>query len=322
MPDSLVNHFNIDIHNLMKKFNKCCFLSLGAGGGADVFQALQYNATEVHAVEVIPYINYLMRDGFLKDYSGNIYNDPRVKVITEDARSYIRRFKNKFDIIYSLSSNTFAAFASGSFALAENYIFTTEAIIDYWNALSDSGYISIEHQFYTPRLVAELMDALHELKVPNPDSHFAVYNLPLLRRKVLLVSKIPLDKQTITDAYSNSTPEVVKSTQIMYPLPDSSKQNVMSSIVESGWRAVSDTAKIDISPCTDDRPFIAQLGLLKNIDLSKLDRIPAHEVTGFPLSRIILLIILCVCIIIIIPINLLPYLMKEEKLNLKAWLYF
>ncbi|MBK7031424.1 MAG: hypothetical protein IPH45_20515 [Bacteroidales bacterium] len=171
----------------------------------------------MHAVEVIPHINYLLKEGSLKDFSGNIYNDPRVKVITEDARVYIRKFNERFDIIYSLSSNSWAAFASGSFALAENYIFTTEAFIDYWKALSPNGFLSIEHQFYTPRLVAEVMDALSVMKIPDPKSHFAVYNLPGIKRKILLVSKQPLDQETITNAYGKLTPEIFDQIHLLYP---------------------------------------------------------------------------------------------------------
>ncbi|HLP18214.1 MAG TPA: hypothetical protein VK470_18290, partial [Bacteroidota bacterium] len=152
--------FDIDVRNLIMQFPRCSFLSLGAGGGADVVQALQYQAAEIHAVEVIPHINFMMKEGCLRSFSGDIYNDPRVTVVTEDARTYVRKYRNKFDVIYSLSSNTFAAFASGSFALAENYLFTKEAFKDYWKALSDSGYMSLEHQFYVPRLVPELIEAL------------------------------------------------------------------------------------------------------------------------------------------------------------------
>jgi len=321
-PDSLKFQFGIDVGYLISKFPECRFLSLGAGGGTDVLQALQYNAKEVHAVEVIPHINYLMKDGELKDFSGNIYNDPRVKVITEDARAYIRKFENRFDIIYSLSSNSWAAFASGSFALAENYIFTTEAFMDYWKALSPNGFLSIEHQFYAPRLVSEVMDALTRLKVPDPKSHFAVYNLPGMRRKILLVSKQPLDRETIENAYGKLTAANYKEIHLLYPASEKNKNNMYNRIVRFGWRTMAINAKVDISPCTDDRPFIAQQGLLRNIRLSGLEQIPPYEFTGFPLSRVIMLIILIVCAVLIIPLNLLPYLFKGEKLKLLPWLYF
>ncbi len=322
IPDSLKFQFGVDVGYLIRKFPSCRFLSLGAGGGTDVLQALQYNAKEVHAVEVIPHINYLLKEGSLKDFSGNIYNDPRVKVITEDARVYIRKFNERFDIIYSLSSNSWAAFASGSFALAENYIFTTEAFIDYWKALSPNGFLSIEHQFYTPRLVAEVMDALSVMKIPDPKSHFAVYNLPGMKRKILLVSKQPLDQETITNAYGKLTPEIFDQIHLLYPATESNKGNIYNRIVQFGWRPMAINAKVDISPCTDDRPFIAQQGLMKNLSFSRLDEIPLYEFTGFPLSRIIMLTILCVCIILIIPLNLLPYLFKGEKLKFVPWLYF
>jgi len=321
-PDSLQAQFDIDVRELIKRFPKCRFLSLGSGGGADVVQALQYNAAEIHAVEVIPHINYLMREGMLKDFSGNIYNNPKVKVITGDARSYIRSFKNRFDIIYSLSSNTFAAFASGSFALAENYIFTKEAFIDYWNALSDSGFVSVEHQFYIPRLVGTLTDALNEMKIANPPAHFAVYDLPALRRKVLLVSKQPLDEKLIAAAYSNSNPGVLKTSRVLFPDNSGRKGNIINAIVKNGWRSVADTVKTDISPCTDDRPFIAQLGLLRNLDFGKLKALTPYEFAGFPISKLILLAILAVCVLIIIPFNMLPYFMKGEKLKPAGWIYF
>lgn len=321
-PDSMKYEFAIDVKYLIKKFNKCCFLGLGAGGGTEVLQALQNNASEVHAVEVNPYINYMMKDGYLKNFSGNIYNDPRVKVITEDARAYIRSFKNKFDVIYSLSSNSFAAFASGSFALAENYLFTTEAFIDYWNSLTPNGYIMIEHQFYTPRMVAGLIDALNEMKIQNPNSHFAVYNLPQLRRKILLISKGVLDKETINNAVGKIGPETAKFLNIIYPSAESKRPNIITSIIEKGWKVVADTAKIDISPCSDDRPFIAQLGLMKNLTFAKNEKLQLFEFNGFPLSKTIMLIILAVCILIIVPLNMVPYAINRSKLSLRQWLYF
>jgi hypothetical protein len=314
-PDSEKIEFDINVGYLIKKFRNCCFLSLGSGGGGDVLQALSYNVAEVYAVEVIPHINYLIKYGFLKEYSGNIYNDPRVNVITEDARSYIRRYENKFDIIYSWSSNTWAALASGSFALAENYIFTTEAFIDYWKALSENGYLVIEHQFYTPRLVSELIDAFKILKIAEPNSHFAVYNLPSMRRKVLLVSKKTLDLFTIGNALGKLTPENSKNLNLLYPLVENSKNNLINDIIKFGWKKVSDTVKIDISPCTDDRPFIAQTGLMRNFEFSKLDKIPNYEFTGFPLSKLTIIVILVICAIIILPFNLIPFMMKGQKLG-------
>ena len=73
---------------------------------------------------------------------------------------------------------------------------------------------------------------------------------------------------------------------------------------------------------TDNRPYIAQMGLWKNFDASKLDRVLPYEFFGFPLATLIILIILAVVIVIVIPLNLLPYFVSKTKLRAAPWLYF
>jgi len=321
-PDSLKMQFGIDVGTLIDRFDDCTFLSLGAGGGGDVAQALQYGCNEVHAVEVVPHINNLMREGEIAEFTGHIYNDPRVIVATEDARAYVRRFENKFDVIYSLSSNTWAALASGSFALAENYLFTTEAFGDYWRALSDDGFLSMEHQFYMPRMTTEIVDALEREGVERPTEHFAIYKLPSRRRQLVLLSKQPLTDEVRRNAYGELTPEVAEHLHLQYPAREGDEENLINRIVRDGWQAWQDSSAIDLSPATDNRPFVAQLGLWKNFDLSNLERISPFEFRGFPLAKVLILVILLIVVILIVPLNLAPLLGRGERLRAAPWLYF
>jgi hypothetical protein len=64
-PDSV--SWGIDVKYLVRQFHDCTFLSLGAGGGSDVLQALVEGATEVHAVEINRHINEMM---LLSDTTG------------------------------------------------------------------------------------------------------------------------------------------------------------------------------------------------------------------------------------------------------------
>jgi hypothetical protein len=337
-PDSMRFEFNIDVTNLVHRFDNCTFLSLGAGGGGDVLQALQAGATKVHAVEVVPYVNWLMTRGPLAEYSGRIYADPRVVVATEDARAYVRRHPKSFDIIYSLSSNTFAALASGSFAMAENYLFTREAFRDYWNALTPHGFLSMEHQFYMPRLVSEVRDALRDLGVADPGSHFAVYKLPSLRRHLLLISRDPLTPEILENAYGAELFRDKENLQLLYPPPPGQENTLIARIVKNGWQAEQDSAAINLSPATDNRPFVAQLGLGKNFHLSALGKITPYEFSGFPLARMLVILILLVALIVIVPMTLLPYRVRSihersattsdlpapaaPRLRPVPWLYF
>lgn len=322
-PDSMRFQFAIPATKLTQRFDSCRFLSLGAGGGGDVLQALQDGATEVHAVEVNPHINEMMTEGFLRDFSGNLYNDNRVKVVTEDARSYVRRFNNHFDVIYSLSSNTFAALASGSFALAENYLFTTEAFQDYFKALSKKGYLMMEHQFYVPRMVSEVLEALRREGVKDPARHLAVYHLPTMRRHLILMGKQPLDMATITEGIYQTSAENYPFFRQLYPAADSVKHNLINQIVLNGWESQQPDSPTNLSPCSDDQPFTAQLGLMKNFDLEKVkQRLLPYEFQGFPLSKVIILVILAIVVFLILPLNLIPYLKKGPKLKAAGWFYY
>jgi len=341
--DTTESNWDINVGYLVSLFDSCTFLSLGAGGGADVLQALDHQASEVHAVEVIPHINRIMlhgdpdgwvvRDSTVTDssgrlvltpeYTGNIYHDPRVRVVTEDARTYVRRHESTFDVIFSLSSNTWAALGSGSFALAENYLFTKEAFKDYWRALTASGFLSMEHQVYMPRLVTEVVLALEELGVDEPRDHFAVYNLPQMRRNILLLSKRPLTDEIRTAVYGGVTAERQEVVHLLYPASDSLADNLINRIVLDGWRAHADSARVNLSPATDDRPFVAQMGLWRNLSRESLGQVnPYAEFAGFPMSKLIVVAILPVVTIVILPVNLLPYLRRGPMLRPGAWLYF
>lgn len=321
-PDRAPFQFGIDVSTLINAQPDCCFLSLGAGGGSDVLQALQAGATEVHAVEIIPEVNAMMLEGEICEYTGRIYHDPRVVVATEDARAYVRRFTRKFDVIYSLSSNTFAALTSGGFALAENYLFTTEAFTDYWNALSDDGYLMMEHQFYMPRLLSQMIEGLQQAGVETPSAHFAIYNLPSMRRKMLLLSKKPLTHDVIYTTFGEITPDVSEHIHLLYPLPEDAEPNLYSKIVAKGWRELQTDLPIDLSPATDDRPYIAQMGLLKNLSFDRMKKILPYEVNGFPLAKTLILMIIGMVLIIVVPLNLIPYITRGPRLGLNPFIYF
>ena len=334
--------WDIDIGYLVDQFENCRFLVLGAGGGSDVLQALEQGAAEVHAVEVNPHINrmmlegdpggYIVRDSSTVDstgaiitcarLSGHLYRDPRVRVVSEDARTYVRRHPDSFDVIFSISSNTWAALGSGSFAFAESYLFTTEAFQDYWRALGPGGFLSMEHQVYMPRLVAEVIDALTAVGVPNPRDHFAVYDLPKLRRNVLLLSKRPLTDEIRSHAYRAMADGRTDFMRPLFPAPDSLRDRLVNRIATRGWRAAEDSAKINVSPACDNRPFIAQLGRWRNLEPGKFAKLTNYaEFQGFPVSKLILVVLLGVVLVLAVPVLCVPYL-TQPRLPVTAWLYF
>lgn len=294
--------------------------SLGSGGGSEVLQGLIEDAGEIHAVEVNPAINRMMTEGDLADFSGRIYHDPRVRVVSEDGRAYLRRFSGHFDVILSSSSNTWASLASGAFALSENYLFTTEAFVDYLQALAPGGYLAMEHQFYIPRVVSEALDALRIVGVDDPTSHIAVYQLPKRRREVILISKQPLSRAAIDALMGPLTEERAEQVRLLYP--DGDDDSLSARIARNGWRQEADAARFDISPCTDDRPFVAQMGRFRNLSWTAMEKLLPYEFTGFPVAKLVVLTILAVILVLVLPLLLLPAMIRGDRLGAAPWLYF
>jgi hypothetical protein len=303
----------------------CRFLSIGAGGGFDVLLALRDEAAEVHAVEVNPYINrMLMKGGRYFETTGKLYQDPRVRVATEDARTYVRRFKDYFDVIFSHSSNSFAALASGAFAMTENYVFTTEAFRDYYRALSPRGYLIMEHQFYMPRVVSEALDGMRAAGVHDPERHIAVYAVPQERyvRNVLVMGKRPLAPEEIQRPFLNLDAKDPRIMHRVYPDPDPAADPTIARIVREGWRAVDQGSRTDLSPATDGRPFIAMQGRLRNVNPTTIKAMRALEIQGFPVAKFTVIAVLAIALALILPLNLLPYLRPGPRLRAQGWCYF
>ena len=118
-------------------------LVIGPGGGRDIATALVFGAGRVDAVEINPIIaNDVMRGQF-REFSGAIYDHPRVRVSVDDGRSFVRRSTERYDVIQASLVDTWAATAAGAYTLTENTLYTVEAFDDYLEHLTESGVLSI-----------------------------------------------------------------------------------------------------------------------------------------------------------------------------------
>jgi spermidine synthase len=124
-------------------------LVIGPGGGVDIQNALVHGARSVDAVEVNRAVVGFMRGEFA-DYSGNLYAQARVRVVEDEARSYIRRSSDRYDLIAMTVVDSWAALASGSYALTESYLYTSEAFQDYLGHLSAGGVLSVGRWYRDP----------------------------------------------------------------------------------------------------------------------------------------------------------------------------
>lgn len=122
--------------------NKNNALIIGPGGGLDVLTALMGGVNHIYAVEVNPSIVGIVRE--YSDYNGGIYTDyDNVHVSIDEGRSFLKRSNQKYDIIMLDLPVSKTSQGTFGYALAENYLFTTDSFTDYLNHLSDDGFLAI-----------------------------------------------------------------------------------------------------------------------------------------------------------------------------------
>ncbi|HEV8470711.1 MAG TPA: hypothetical protein VGR46_13990 [Candidatus Limnocylindria bacterium] len=174
-------------------------LVIGPGGGIDIQNALVHGARAVEAIEVNRAVVGLMRGEFAS-YSGHLYAAPRVRVVEDEARSYVRRSNERYDLIVMTVVDSWAALASGSYALTESYLYTAEAFEDYLSHLSGRGALAVGRWYRDPPVemvhTAQLAaTALRAHGLSRVSDHLIV--LRYLNFGLLIASPMPFDRDSV-----------------------------------------------------------------------------------------------------------------------------
>jgi hypothetical protein len=152
-------------------------LVIGSGGGVDVLFALKGGAKQVDAIEINPTTWRIMVDEYRK-ITNNLMIRDNVHAFCEEGRSFIRRSNKKYDVIMMHAIDTFAAINAGAYVLSENYLYTTDAIEDYFSHLTDNGLLTITrwiHKAEVPRLFVVCLKALENLGIDDPEKHIILH---------------------------------------------------------------------------------------------------------------------------------------------------
>jgi predicted membrane-bound spermidine synthase len=237
-------------------------LVIGPGGGDDVLLARLYGAAAVTAVEVNPIIaRDIMSSEPFRSFSGDLFFRPGVRLLVDDARSYLRRPGDRYDVILGTMVDTWAATAAGAFALAENHLYTVEAFRDYAARLKDDGVLSLTRWYFEPpdqmlRLESLARAMMARAGIANPDWHVVV-----VRDRLSPEGRTPA---TLLFKKSRFTTDEVKTLEgfarmhdfaILYtPLtrPEGAFTDLMTA---SDPATVWDAWPTRIAPSTDDSPF-------------------------------------------------------------------
>lgn len=236
-------------------------LVIGPGGGLDVLTSLMSGTNHTTAVEVNPDIVNIVRD--YSNYDGGIYTRyNNVHVYSDEGRSFVKRSTQQYDIIMLDIPVTKTSQGMVGYALAENYLFTTDSFVDFLNHLNNDGLLTIvAHQQAEVYKLVSL--AFKVLKDQGLDAR------EIMRRVVVVGGQghhsgfpvFMLKKTPFTDKQTTLMAEKAKELGFMpsyIPYVNSDSFDSALRDLASGKVSIDQLislAPFDIAPPSDDNPF-------------------------------------------------------------------
>ncbi len=143
------------------------------GGGISTAVALRDGSKSVTVAESNPAILSAFRnDKTLRDFTGDVLNDPRVRVVDYDGRLYLAGHPQSYDVVDLSLADSAGLSAPGGFAIVEKYAYTRQAMETYMRALKPGGILSVTlwNKEEPPKSVLKLYSTLVEAaRAVDPD---------------------------------------------------------------------------------------------------------------------------------------------------------
>ena len=303
---SQIEFLKYDIVNLVHYLRpQSKILVVGIGGGYDILSALAFDQASVLGVEINRNIIDTLNQRF-GDFSGHLDQNPRVRFVNDEARSYIARQTEKFDIIQVSLIDTWAATAAGAYVLTENTLYTLEAWELFLEKLSDRGVLTFSRWYHPDRpgevyrLVRLASETLFQLGIENPRRHIIIARHMNESTKsshqgvgTILVGKQPFsdeDVAQIEKVCAQMKFEVVLSPN--YSLDE----NFSTLSSEKNIEAFLSDFPLNVNAPTDNNPFFFHMLKLQNI----FDQKVQHEaVLKFNMRAVFILAILMITVVVL-----------------------
>jgi hypothetical protein len=127
-------------------------LILGAGTGSDTATALAHDVQDITAVEIDPVIQKLGAEL----HPDRPYSDPRVKLVNNDGRVFLRNTKDQYDLIIFALPDSLTLTSSIANLRLESFLFTQDSLNAAKAALTADGVLVLYNYYREPWLIEKL----------------------------------------------------------------------------------------------------------------------------------------------------------------------
>jgi hypothetical protein len=227
---------------------------IGVGGSRDIQAALLAGHRPIVGIELNDRVIQILTGPLGRDTG--IPGHADVRLVVDEARSWLERHPERFDVIQASLIDTWAATGAGAHALGENSLYTVEAFRLFLSRLSAAGVLSVSRwsTVETSRLVALAVAALLEQGSTEPRRHLALLSAGAV--STLLIGRDPLSVEDV-NALRTLSEEKGFSVNVAPGVPSTAErlERVLSSTSRAELDRLTLLPALDFRPPTDDRPF-------------------------------------------------------------------
>ena len=310
-------------------------LVVGGGGGAEILNAKFHQAISVSVLEMNRDIIHLM-EGPYGGFGGNIYHPDHSCVYAEEARGFLQRTGNRYDLIHVNLLESAGSATAGVYSLHENYLLTTEALKVCLSRLKPGGILSVSRWIkYPPRDSIKLMATAIEA-IERHGKILPARSMMMIRSwqtATLLVKNGVFHQGDIETARHFCKTRLFdvsylpgireEDTNIFNRLDREHFYFAAIHLLSSEKKAFYETYPFDIKPATDDKPFFSHFlktdMLMQYMRSLDRDWIPFMDWGYILVWMAVFILFLFGMVFILIPI---PLALRSSKGLTATFLYF
>lgn len=251
----------------LREDEKNHILVIGPGGGRDILLALMGGVQKITAVEVDRDLVDLVRS--YSRYNGGIYDHFRnVKIVVEEGRNFLKRAREKYDLLLLSLPVTNTSRSLEGYALTENFLFTSDSIHDYLDHLTDEGRLIVvgHNDAEILRLLSISLVALNEKGISPVEAMKRIYILGSDDYPVFVMKKAPFEQKEMVELLNSMIQRGVEKGSSYFPyIRQEEGLNPALVALGLGVLGLHDLIRMveekgfDISAVTDDRPFFYKI---------------------------------------------------------------
>jgi hypothetical protein len=236
-------------------------------GGLDVITAIINNASHIKVIENNPLLVQILKNEMLS-FSGHLYKQKNVDVVSSHSRSILKREKSEYDLIVFSLTDVFGSSATGMYGFGENYLLTVESFEDILSRLSPEGIISATQYLLPPprqeiRMLATWIEALKRQQ-KDPAKHILsirswgtittmIKNQPFRHTEILMLKE---QAQKLLFDFVYYPGIKIEEANLYNRFKEPLYYNIFQKLIKNDTReSFMNSYLFDVRPVTDNRPF-------------------------------------------------------------------